>query len=361
MVSLVELDARWPQEARALVAALEAWKDAHPAATAEEIEAALDERLAALQARLLDDLLPGAARTSAPRGALGDTSRASTALGEVVVEKDVEYARHDGVSLRGDLYMPAQDGRYPTLLLIHGGGWQIGSAAVYRHWGPFLAERGYVAYAVTYRLARPERPTYPQAVLDVKAALQFLRGNAAELRVDPDRIGVLGNSAGGHLSALLALSADSPKYAGAYPDDRYAAVSTRAKVAVPIYGVYDFIAQWEHDQLERPRDQISEKFLGGSPMEIRDVYYEASPINWATHQNYGVPFLVVWGMEDDVVDPATQSVRFVTALKRAGNTTRIVPIPGAPHFWISETPVLEPGSYTAHLAPRLLRFLEEYL
>ncbi len=361
MAGLVELEARWAEETRALVAALETWRRAHPAATAREIEAALDARLAALRARLLADLLPGDSGGTGPRGAAAGGSDAAATLGEVIVERDLEYAVHDGVSLRGDLYLPAAEGRYPTLLLIHGGGWQIGSAAVYQYWGPFLAERGYVAYAVTYRLSRPERPTYPQAVHDVKAALQFLRGNAAELRVDPERIGVLGNSAGGHLSALLALSADSPKYAGAYPDDRYAAVSTRVKVAVPIYGVYDFVAQWEHDQLERPRDQISEKFLGGSPMAIRDAYYEASPINWATHQHSGVPFLVVWGMEDDVVDPATQAVPFVTALKRAGNTTRIVPIPGAPHFWISETPVLEPGSYTAHLAPRLLRFLAEYL
>src|SRR5215212_7421272 len=362
MVGLAELDSHWLAETQALAAGLEDWRRGHPAATAAQIEAAVDTRLRALRARLLADLLPAVTgHVSLPRAAAGDVAADAALPGEIGIERGVEFAVHDGVSLRGDLYLPAGDGPHPSLLLIHGGGWQVGSAAVYRHWGPFLAEHGYVAFAVTYRLARPERPTYPQAVHDVKAGLQYLRGSAAALRVDPDRIGVMGNSAGGHLSALLALSGDSPKYAGAYPDDPCATASTRVKCAVPIYGVYDFMAQWEHDQLTRPRDQISEKFLGGSPMEIGDVYYEASPINWATVPNSGVPFLVVWGQEDDVVDPATQALPFVTALKRAGTTTRIVPIPGAPHFWISETPVLEAGSYTEHLAPRLLHFLAEYL
>lgn len=122
---------------------------------------------------------------------------------EVSIELGVEYARHDGVSLLGDLYTPAAHGTYPALVLVHGGAWQRGSRDFYQHWGPYLAEHGYVAFAIDYRLATPDHPTYPQNVYDVKAAIQFLRGRGAELKVEPSRIGMMGDSAGGHLTAGL--------------------------------------------------------------------------------------------------------------------------------------------------------------
>ena len=151
----------------------------------------------------------------------------------------------------------------------------------------------------------------------MKAAVQFVRGRGAALKVDPSRIGLMGDSAGGHLSALCAMSGDSPKYVSLYRDDPYYDVSRHVSVAVPVYGVLDLMQQWEHDQLKRGTDCITERYLGGAPMIIRDTYYEASPINWATVHHNQPAFLVVWGTEDDIVDPLTQSVAFVTALKRA--------------------------------------------
>ncbi len=278
----------------------------------------------------------------------------------VTLTPEVEYARHDGERLVGDLYAPATPGRYPALVLVHGGAWQGGTRARFRHWGPFLAEHGYVAFAISYRLSTPERPSYPLNVYDVKAAVQFLRGQGPALQVEPERIGIMGASAGGHLAALVALSGDSPKYASPYPDDPYPAISTRVRVAVPVYGVFDLLAQWEHDQLARPRDQFTEKYLGGAPMDVPERFIEASPLYWATVHNRHAAFLVVWGTADDVVDPTTQSERFVAALKRADIFTRTVPIVGAPHYWIDE-PLDEPTSYTRFLAPRLLRFLAEHL
>ena len=260
---------------------------------------------------------------------------------DVEIRRGVEYANHDGVSLLGDLYQPAAPGVYPTLLLIHGGAFRYGTRFFYQYWGPFLARHGYVAFAVDYRLASPGRPMYPQSVHDVKAAVQYLRGMGAAIKVDPERIGAVGDSVGGYFASLLALSGDSPKLANPYAGRLHYGVSTRLKVAVPIYGVLDLLAQWEHDQLSRPLDQFTEINLGGSPMEIRDRYYEASPINWTLIQNNQADFLVVWGTADDIADHQTQSIPFVTALKRAGTYTRIVPIEGAPHFWISE-PIDEP-------------------
>ncbi|MBM2811929.1 MAG: esterase/lipase [Chloroflexi bacterium] len=278
----------------------------------------------------------------------------------IEIQPGIEYACHDGVSLLGDLYSPVATGSYPALLVIHGGAWKQSSRATYRHWGPYLAEHGYVVFSVDYRLAAPSLPTYPQNVHDVKAAIQFMRGKCGALKIDPERIGVMGDSAGGHLSALLALSGDSPKLASPYVDDQYFGVSTRLRVAVPIYGVFDLLRQWEHDQLERPEDQITEAYLGGSPMQIRDRFYEASPISWTKFDNNGAAFLVVWGTADDVVDAETQSIPFVTALKRANGFVRTAPIQGAPHYWVHE-PLDDPQSYSSFFAPKLMRFLAERL
>jgi acetyl esterase/lipase len=156
---------------------------------------------------------------------------------DIDVQSGIEYANHDGVALLGDLYKPTAPGVYPTLLLIHGGGWSRTSRANHRFWGPYLAERGYVAFSADYRLATNDRPTYPQNVHDLKAAVQYLRGSGAVINVDADRIGVMGESAGGHLAALLALSGDSRKLANPYSGDPHYGVSTRLKVAVPIYAV----------------------------------------------------------------------------------------------------------------------------
>ena len=279
---------------------------------------------------------------------------------DVEVRLGIEYANHDGVSLLGDLYLPAAPGAYPALLLIHGGAWFRGSRTGYQYWGPYLARRGYVAFTVDYRLASPGRPMYPQNVHDVKAAVQYLRGMGAEIKVDSDRLGAMGDSVGGYFASLLALSGDSPKLANPYTGDAHHGVSTRLKVAVPVYGWFDLLRVWEHNLMTRPLDAITETYLGASPMENRDVYYEASPISWTTIRNNRAEFLVVWGTADDVADHLTQSIPFVTALKRAGTYTRTVPIEGAPHFWVSD-PIDEPHSYAGFLAPKLLRFLNERL
>ena len=279
---------------------------------------------------------------------------------EVEVQLGIEYANHDGVALLGDLYAPAAPGTYPALLLIHGGAWLRGTRTAYQYWGPYLARHGYVAFSVDYRLASPGRPMYPQNVHDVKAAVQYLRGMGAAIKVDPERIGAMGDSVGGYFASLLALSGDSPKLANPYTDDPHHGVSTRLKVAVPVYGWFDLLRVWEHNHMTRPLDAITETYLGASPMENRDVYYEASPINWTTIHNNQAAFLVVWGTADDIADYQTQSIPFMTALKRAGTFTRTVPIEGAPHFWVSD-PIDEPHSYSGFLAPRLLRFLEERL
>ncbi len=199
---------------------------------------------------------------------------------DVTTRADVQYAEHDGVTLTGDLYLPKGLDKAPILIAAHGGGWQVGSPEFYRYWGPFLAKNGFGLFAIRYRLSKPGAKAYPGAVYDVKAAVQFVRANAGQLGVDPDRIGLIGDSAGAHLAALVALAGD--EFSAEYRGDPHAATPANVKAVIGFYGVYDLQAQWHHDQITRPRDQITEKFLGLSPMQSRRIYFDASPMSYAT-------------------------------------------------------------------------------
>src|SRR5450432_2620289 len=141
---------------------------------------------------------------------------ATTAWGQadVKTQTDVVYATPDGVAPKGDLYLPAGGGPHAALIFIHGGGFRGGSKSGYQvSWGPYLAARGYVAFAIDYRLSSPTQASWPQALLDCKAAIQYLRGDAKELGIDPERIGVAGDSAGGALTAMLGVTQDWAAYA----------------------------------------------------------------------------------------------------------------------------------------------------
>jgi acetyl esterase/lipase len=278
----------------------------------------------------------------------------------VDIRRGIEYARHDGAVLQGDLYAPSETGRYPVLVAVHGGGWQLGTRESYRFWGPFLAERGYGLFAVDYRLSKPREPSYPGAVHDIRAAVAFVKRAGEALKADAGRVALVGDSAGAHLAALVALAGDHPSFAGAGREDAPAGPSSAVKAVVGVYGVYDLVAQWNHDLLPRPDDRICETFLGAAPSANRRLYFDASPLSYATSDNNATAFLLSWGTEDDIVDRATQSEAFLLALKQARFYARSVVMQGAGHFWMSD-PIEESLSITGQLAPRLLRFLAEKL
>lgn len=284
-------------------------------------------------------------------------AQASAAEYEMVNHADIVFAEHDGTKLVGDLYLPKGHKKAPVLVAVHGGGWQVGNKQFYRYWGLFLARAGYAVFAVDYRLGKPG--VFPAAVYDVKAAIQFVRAKAAEYDLDPDRIGVVGDSAGAHLASLVALAGE--QFNSAYRDDANAAVPATVKCVIGFYGVYDLHAQWTHDLSMRPNDKIVEKFLGVSPMQNRRVYFDASPISYATIDHNALRFLLIHGTDDDIVDPATQSGAFLAALTQAGFFVRRIVIPGAGHFWSSDPFESEPHSYSAMAIPRMMRFLETSL
>lgn len=277
----------------------------------------------------------------------------------VETRSNVEYAVHDGVRLTGELYRPQGLDRAPVIVAVHGGGWQGGSPEAFKLYGPYLARHGYAVYAIRYRLAKPGVKSYPDAVYDVKAAVQFVRARAADLGVDPARVALMGASAGGHLAALVGVAAGEPAFSAKYRDDPNAAVPADVKAVVSFYGVYDMQAQWEHDQLSRPFDQITEKFIGVPPAKDRRIYFEASPAAYATVDKSRTRYLLIHGLEDDIVDPK-QATDFLRLLKQAGLGAAIALLPGASHAWINE-PLDDPGSFISVVTPRVLRFLQAAL
>ena len=283
-----------------------------------------------------------------------------TASSEHELRAALTYATHDGVALQGDLYLPKGPGPYPALVAVHGGGWQQGARSSFQYWGPYLAARGYGLFTISYRLAKKGTKTFPHAVHDVVAAVRFLRANAAQFRLAPERLALFGASAGAHLAALATLGANAGVFMDGYPDDPHAKLDAKVKVLVGVYGVYDLIEMWERYRADSPRDNNIENFLGASPMESRKLYFAATPISYATYANNQTAVLLACGTEDDLVDRRRNTDVFLRVLKQAGFFTRTCYVPGAGHYWLSD-PIDEPGSYPGVLAPRLIRFLAEKL
>jgi len=270
----------------------------------------------------------------------------------------VVYCNHDGVELAGDLFLPAGPGPHPALIAVHGGGWRVGARASLHNWGRHLAERGYAVFSVSYRLSAKGKKTFPAAAHDIVAAVQYIRGEAKSLRIDPERIGMIGASAGAHLSSLTGLATQSDHFLGAYPQDKHAKIDAKVKVVIGIFGVYDMAANWNDFNRQTPGDNPTDIFLGATPMEDRKLYFDASPMSYATYANNKVRFFLSWGTEDDLVDIEQQSKPFLLALKQAGVFVRTAIVQSAPHYWTGD-PMDEPGSFTGFLAPRVIRFLHD--
>lgn len=268
---------------------------------------------------------------------------------QVRIQPDIVFAVRDGAALAGDLYLPAEaPSPVPVLIFIHGGGWQGGDKRSAQHWGRFLGERGVAVFSATYRLAKVGRGAYPEALEDVKAAIQFVRDGKLNPAVDPARVGLVGSSAGAHLAALAALTMN------------FASVDGDAlRLVVCAYGVYDMIKQWEFEASHQPPNNFVETFLGAKPANVPRLYGEASPMTYVPRTRIRTPFLLTFGLRDDVV-LHQQSETFHDALERESVPVQTFVVPEAGHFWMSD-PLDAPNSFSGHFAPTLLQFLSERL
>ncbi len=268
------------------------------------------------------------------------------------IRPDLTFADQDGVALKGDLYLPAGAGPHPVVVAVPGGAWLRGDKKQLGHWGRHLAQAGFAVFAIDYRRATTGK-VFPQNAQDVLTAARFVKDSASDLGVDPDRIGLLGASAGAHLAALTALAKDAPWQAGA---------PVAFKTLVAVYGVYDLFAHWKADLDKNPApgQDHTVRMLGASPYDDQQLYFDASPIRHVSYARNALKTLLIWGADDRDVAPV-QSESFAQALRQARFFVRTLPLPGAGHFWFSEEPIDSPHSSTGKVAPALVAFLKQHL
>jgi acetyl esterase/lipase len=243
------------------------------------------------------------------------------------VEPNVEYSNPQDQHLKLTLVRPKKiDGLAPAVVCIHGGGWTGGSRDGWEGVCKQLAERGFVAVTVQYRFA-PAFP-FPAAIEDVQAAVRWVRANADRLKVDPDRIGTLGDSAGGHLAQCLGVGADAdrlaPDVAGQHGSGT-AGQSCRVQCVVNIYGPNDLT---RHYRTNPGVDNLLKNFLGGDVEHARHNFILASPFYWVTPD--AAPTLIIHGTKDDIV-PFAQGEMMRDRLAAAGVEVELLPIEGAGH------------------------------
>ena len=259
----------------------------------------------------------------------------------VGVERDVAYLTADRKEL-ADLYFPKdllQGARIPAVLVIHGGGFNDGDKGRSReiNIATNVALHGYVAMSINYKLARVKgKATWPQCLHDAKTAVRWLRKNAERLQVDPERIGVIGCSAGGNMAAMLALTRPDDSLD---PQEPYGEFSARVTCAVDFYGAVDLMNYHEMKMFAKTR------------AEAPELYRKASPVTYA-HQN-AAPLLMVHGTADETV-PLSQSETLAAALTKARAEHELVVISGAPHTFD-----LQPKQ--RDLRPLVLGFLDQNL
>ena len=232
------------------------------------------------------------------------------------VERDLTYCTGEGVTLKLDMHYPQEmDGPEPVVMWVHGGSWSSGSKSS----GPGMADvpellaRGYVVAAVDYRLAPQYK--FPAQIEDVKCAIRFLRANASQFNLKPDRIGVWGHSAGGHLVALLGTTDASAGFEGS---GGYADQSTHVQAVVDMSGPTD---------LRGMPSGLAESVFGAKD-SFSDILKRASPTTYISKDD--PPFLILQGDRDTSVPPSQSQILY-DRLKAAGIPATLVMVKNAEH------------------------------
>jgi acetyl esterase/lipase len=241
----------------------------------------------------------------------------------------ITYAQRGVHALQLDLYLPARpkEGAAPAIVFVHGGGWRAGVRANFAPMAIRMAERGYAAATISYRLS-PEAP-YPAAVQDARAAVRWMRTHAGEYGIDPARIAIGGGSAGGQIAALAGVADGVTRFD---PDGGPGAVSSSVQAIVNIDGLSDFTSEAARKYEDDPAKQPSSAgaWFGGRYAEKEALWREASPLFYVNPKTPPVLFIgsgqarFSVGRED-----------MLARLREAGVPGRVVVLPGTPHsFWL---------------------------
>ena len=265
------------------------------------------------------------------RSARADRRRRSSAAKRLpenyAAHYDLIYATAGKTQLHLDLFCPqASSGKHPLILWIHGGAWRSGS----KDQCPALrfTQRGYVVASVNYRLS--QQAIFPAQIQDCKAAVRWLRAHASRYAIDPERIGVWGSSAGGHLVAMLGTAGDVTELEGTLENRQF---SSRVQAVCDFFGPTDFLqmddhalpsAPFKHAAASSPESQL----VGGPLQDNRALAAQANPITFVTADD--APFLIVHGDRDPLV-PHHQSQLLFEALRKAQVPATFHTVAGAGH------------------------------
>ncbi len=257
---------------------------------------------------------------------------------KVEAHRDIAYVTDGHERQRLDLYLPKErpDKPLPLVIWVHGGGWRQGN----RFPSPalFLSEHGYAVASLGYRLT--DSAQFPAQIHDCKAAIRYLRHHANEYHIDPNRFGVWGSSAGGHLVALLGTSGNAPQLEGELGESQG---GSAVQAVCDYFGPTDLLkmaaqsganSRLDHDSADSPES----KLLGGPLQEQVEAARIANPLTYIDPQD--PPFLIVHGDQDPLVPPQ-QSQILQEALEKANVPAELIIVPGGGHGPFREPEQLE--------------------
>ncbi len=252
-------------------------------------------------------------------------------LKNLKVTRDIVYAVVNGERLKLDVYEPrdSQGELKPILVHIHGGGWRSGDKIGALKFAPQVTNAGYILVAINYRFT--DTAKFPAQIYDCKSAIRWIRKNAQKFGGDPNRIGVFGPSAGGHLSALLGTSIGVSELEG---DIGVTGVSSDVQAVVDFFGPTDFTVIGE--KLKTRRNGPVSELLGDKPSRVRKVAEMASPVTFVDSSD--PPFLIIHGTDDPLL-PIDQSRRLYQKLKDARVEAELIEVKGGKHGDFLANPV----------------------
>ena len=263
----------------------------------------------------------------------------------IKAELDLPYAGTDNSRQRLDLYLPKSPKNnkpLPVVVFIHGGAWLAGDKrGGFFTVAPLVESGEYAGVSIGYRLTG--EAIWPSQIHDCKAAIRWLRANSKKYNLDPNKIGVTGESAGGHLAAMLGTTGDIKELEGELGE--HLNDSSRVTCVVDQFGPNDLLAMGgSHNNPNSPES----KLVGGAVQKMQKVAREASATTHASKDD--PPFLLIHGTSDNVV-PFNQSELLHEALKRVGVESMLVPVTGGGH-----------GNFgTPDVASRMKQFFDKHL
>lgn len=242
------------------------------------------------------------------------------------IHRNIPYCKVDGRTLHVDIYQRRDcPANAPVLLQIHGGAWMQNLGSKEQQALPLMSQlalNGWICVAVQYRLS--PGATFPDHIIDCKRALVWVKDHIAEYGGDPNFVVATGGSAGGHLSSLLALSANAACFQPGFEDR-----DTRVQACIPFYGVYDFLNSKHQRHNEGLEQWLADRVVKKTRSEDPELWERASPVSWVNAE--APPFLIIHGDADTLV-PVKESRELYQALKSVSTQgVGYAELPGAQH------------------------------